>query len=218
MRASESDPRQPGTLWVCNLDWPVPDDVAPRVPANFRQLCPEEIEALAYLMQPTDPAVIQQRLAAGKRCYVAQVGDALAAYGWISWHEEEIGEIGLRLHLMPGEAYIWDCATAPAYRRLRLYTALLIHIVKQLRTEGLCRVWIGADADNTASQNGMALAGFQPVADLVVTRVIGLRQFWVRGRAAAPDDVVNDARRALLGDRDQAWLAALDAVRILPER
>lgn len=218
MRAAESDPRQPGILWVRNLDWPVPNDVAPRVPATFRQLCLEEIESLAHLMQLADPTAIQQRLASGKRCYVAQVGNALAAYGWVSWDEEEIGEIGLRLHLMPGEAYIWDCATAPAYRRLRLYTALLIHIVEQLRIEGLCRVWIGADADNVASQNGMTLAGFQPVADLVVTRVIGLRQFWVRSRDGVPDYVVNDARRALLGDRDQAWLAALDAIRVLPER
>ena len=218
MRAADTDSQQPGTLWVRNLDWPVPADVAPRVPATFRQLCPEDIGALASVMGLADPAMIQQRLAAGKRCYVAQVADALAAYGWVSWHEEEIGEIGLRLHLMPGEAYIWDCATAPAYRRRRLYTALLVHIVEQLRCEHLCRVWIGADADNTASQNGMALAGFQPVADLVVTRVIGVRQFWVRGRAGVPDYVVNDARRALLGDRDRAWLAALDAVRILPER
>jgi GNAT superfamily N-acetyltransferase len=218
MRAAESDPRQPGTLWVRNLDWPVPDDVAPRVPAAFNQLDLKEIESLAHLMQLTDPAAIQQRLASGKRCYVVQVGGVLAAYGWVSWKEEDIGEIGLRLHLMPGEAYIWDCATAPAYRRLRLYTALLVHIVEQLHSEDLCRVWIGADADNMASQNGMALAGFQPVADLVVTRVIGLRQFWVRGRAGVSDYVVNDARRALLGDRDQAWLAALDAVRILPER
>ena len=77
---------------------------------------------------------------------------------------------------MPGEAYIWDCATLPAYRRLRLYTALLVHIVEQLYAEGLCRVWIGADAENRASQSGMALAGFQPVADLVVTRVIGHEQ------------------------------------------
>lgn len=213
MRAAESDPRRPGTLWVRNLDWPVPDDVVSRVPATFRQLCSEEIESLARLMQLADPTAIKQRLASGKRCYVALVGNALAAYGWVSWNEEEIGEIGLRLHLMPGEAYIWDCATAPAYRRLRLYTALLGHIVEDLRLEGLCRVWIGADADNVASQNGMALAGFRPVADLIVTRVIGLRQFWVRGREGVPDYVVNDARRALLGDRDRIWLAALAATR-----
>ncbi len=208
-RIAASDPRRPGTLWVRNLDWPLPENTAPRVPAAFRCVEPAEIESLAQVMRLDDSTTIHQRLASGKRCYVAQVEGALAAYGWVSFNEEEIGEIGLHIHLMPGEAYIWDCATAPAYRRLRLYTALLVHIADQLRAEGLCRVWIGADADNVASQNGMALAGFRPVADLVVTRVIAMRQFWVRGRAGVPEPVVSDARRALLGDRDQAWLAAL---------
>ncbi len=216
MRADEPDPRHPGTLWVRNLDWPVPENASPRVSATFRCIGPTDIERLALAMQLDDPATIKQRLAAGKRCYVAQVEDALAAYGWVSWNEEEIGEIGLRIHLMPGEAYIWDCATAPSYRRLRLYTALLTFIVEQLRAEGLCRVWIGADADNTASQNGMALAGFQPVADLVVTRVIGMRQFWVRSRPGVPEHVVDDARRALLGDRDRVWLAALSTIKSVP--
>ena len=213
MDIAESDSRQPGTLWVRNLDWPAPENAAPRVPAAFRCLDSEGIESLTEAMRLDHPAAIEQRLAAGKRCYVVWVEGALAAYGWVSWNEEEIGEIGLRLHLLPGEAYIWDCATAPLYRRLRLYTALLAHIAEQLRAEGLCRVWIGADADNTASQTGMALAGFQPVADLVVTRVIGVRQFWVRSRPGAPDSVVEDARRALLGDRDRAWLDALSAVK-----
>jgi ribosomal protein S18 acetylase RimI-like enzyme len=202
MRADKSDPRPPGTLWVRNLDWPMPENASPRVSATFRGISLKDIERLALAMRLDDPATIEQRLAAGKRCYVAQVEDALAAYGWVSWNEEDIGEIGLRLHLMPGEAYIWDCATAPPYRRRRLYTALLVHIAAQLHAEGLCRVWIGVDADNQASQNGMALAGFQPVADLVVTRVIGLHQFWVRGRPGAPESVVDDARRALLGDRE----------------
>ncbi len=213
---AESDPRHPGTLWVRNLDWSVPENAAPRVPAVLRCLGLEEVESLARAMRLDQPATIQQRLAAGKRCYVAVVEGTLAAYGWVSWHEEDIGEIGMRIHLMPGEAYIWDCATVPSYRRHRLYTALLVHIAGQLRAEGLCRVWIGADANNTASQNGMALAGFRPVADLVVTRVIALRRFWVRGRAGVPESVVNDARRALLGDRDRAWLAALSTIKSLP--
>jgi GNAT superfamily N-acetyltransferase len=218
MHAAESDPRHPGTLWVRNLDWPAPENAAPRVPATFRCLGLEEVESLAQAMRLDHPATIQPRLASGKRCYVAQVESALAAYGWVSWDEEDIGEIGLRIHLMQGEAYIWDCATMPSHRRLRLYTALLVHIAEQLHAEGLCRVWIGADADNTASQGGMALAGFQPVADLVVTRVIGMRQFWVRGRPGVPDSVVNDARRALLGDRDRAWLAALPTIKSIPTR
>ncbi len=117
----------------------------------------------------------------------------------------------MHIHLLPGEAYIWDCGTAPTYRRQRLYAALLVHIADQLRAEGLCRVWIGADEDNVASQQGMVLAGFRPVADLVVARVLAMRLFWVRGRAGVPEMAVSDARRALLGDRDQAWVAALPA-------
>jgi GNAT superfamily N-acetyltransferase len=212
MDTVEADPRHPGTLWVRNLDWPLPENIAPRVPATFRCVGPVEIESLAQVMRLDDPATIEQRFAAGKRCYVAQVDGALATYGWVSFEEEEIGEIRLRIHLMPGEAYIWDCSTAPPYRRKRLYTTLLLHMVDQLRAEGLCRVWIGTDGDNVASQQGIALAGFRPVADLLVTRVIGIRRFWVRGRDGIPESIVSDARRALLGDRDQVWLAALSAV------
>ncbi len=100
MRAVDADSRQPGTPWVRNLDWLMPADAAPRVPVTLRQLCAEEIGTLASVMGSADPAMIQQRLAAGKQCYVALVGNALAAYGRVSWHAEEIDEIGLRLHLM----------------------------------------------------------------------------------------------------------------------
>ncbi len=204
MIPSEIDPRRPGTLWVRNLDWPLPENIAPRVPAVFRRSGPNELESLVQAMHAENPAIIQQRLASGRRCYVAQVDRELAAFGWVSFDEEEIGEMRLRIHLMPGEAYIWDCSTAAAYRRLRLYSALLVSISDQLRAEGLCRVWIGADWDNVPSQRGIALAGFQPVADLVVTRVVAVRSVWVRGRAGVPESVVSDARRALLGNRDQA--------------
>ena len=87
MHAGKSDPRHPGTLWVRNLDWPAPENRSPRVPATIRCIGPADIEPLARVMQLADPATIKQRLAAGKRCYVAQVGDALAAYGWVSWNE-----------------------------------------------------------------------------------------------------------------------------------
>ena len=51
----------------------------------------------------------------------------------------------LPIRLAPGEVYIWDCATLPAYRGQGLYPALLAHIVKELSAEGLRRAWIGAD-------------------------------------------------------------------------
>jgi ribosomal protein S18 acetylase RimI-like enzyme len=177
---------------------------------------PEVAQPLAGLMGLDDPAAVFQRFASGRRCYAAWVEGTLAAYGWVSFGEEEIGEMRLRIRLAPGEAYIWDCATALAYRRRRLYTALLGHIADELRAGGLCRAWIGVDPDNLASQKGIALAGFRPVADLIVARALAMRLVWVRGRPGAPEYVVADARRALLGDRDRAWLAALSSARATP--
>jgi GNAT superfamily N-acetyltransferase len=153
-------------------------------------------------------AEILERFGSGRRCYAAWVAGQLAAYGWVSFDQEFIGELSLRLSLVPGEAYIWDCATLPAFRRRGLYSALLVHILGELRAEPLCRVWIGADAENVPSQRGMARAGFRPVADLVMSGASASRLMWVQGRPGVPPGLVAEARRAFLENRDQAWLAA----------
>ncbi|HLF26827.1 MAG TPA: GNAT family N-acetyltransferase [Anaerolineae bacterium] len=208
MLPAERDSRRPGTFWVINLDSPKLPELTPRLPASFGRVEPEAAEALAQAMGQRDPTLVLERFDASRRCYAAYVEGRIAAYGWVSFDEEWIGEIHLRIRLAPGEAYIWDCATLPAYRRYRLYTTLLAHIVNQLRDERLRRAWIGTDMDNIASQRGIALAGFRPVADLVVERVLALRRAWIRGRPGVPEQLVDAVRRALLGDRDRVWLAA----------
>jgi len=210
MESVEADPRRSGTIWMLNLDWPTPN-VAPLIPATFARIGPEAAEMLARAMGLLDSTAVGQRFEAGRRCYAAWVEGALAAYGWVSFEDEEIGEMRVRIRLTPGEAYIWDCATVTAYRRCRLYTALLTHIIGEMRAEGLCRLWIGTDQENVVSQQGIARAGFLSVADLVVTWVVAMRKLWVGGRPGVPDEWVSDARRALLGDRDQVWLNALSA-------
>ena len=210
MVSADGDPRRPGTLWVLTLDQP-PPTVTPRLPAAFARVGPEAAEVLAGAMGFADPATVLQRFEAGRRCYAARVEGTLAAYGWVSFNEEYIGELRLRIRLAPGEAYIWDCVTMPAYRGQRLYTALLAHIGGELWAERLCRLWIGVDTENVPSQNGVARAGFLPVADLVVARALAMRLVWVQGRPGVPEPLVADARRALLGDRDEVWLTALDS-------
>jgi hypothetical protein len=163
-------------------------------------------------------AEVYKRFEAGRSCYTAWVEGQLAAYGWVSFDEEFIGELNLRLRLLPGEAYIWDCATLPAFRQKRLFSALLVYMLGELQAEPLCRVWIGANLDNVASQRGIARAGFRRVADLVVARVLALRMVWVRSWPGVPENLVAEARRAFLGNRDGVWLAALSLVKSTPAR
>lgn len=211
MVSAENDPRKAGTIWSQNLADPSPE-IRPQIPARFSRLTPESIPTLAAAMGASVGMEFMRRLETGRRCYVAYVHGELAAYGWVSFEEEFVGELRLRLKLLPGEAYIWDCVTLPAYRQKHFYSALLVYILGELRSEQLCRAWIGANLDNTASQLGIARAGFQRVGDLLIQRVLALRLVWVQGRPDVPDSLVAEARRVFLGNRDQVWMSALSAV------
>ena len=198
--ASEIDPQPVGTFWVLDLEGTLPDGPRPRCQAQFGRVDAEAVPTLAQAMGLADPSLPLERFAAGKRCYGAWVDGQLAAYGWVTFDEEKIGELGLRVRLSPGEAYIWDCATLPAYRGQRLYPALLAHISRALRAEGFRQILIGADTDNLASQQGFLLAGFQPVADMLLMPGSARNQMLLRGRAGAPEHLVRYLRRALLND------------------
>ena len=208
MVSAEKDPRRSGVIWALDLDKPTPH-ITPRIPATFRRVRQESLRALIEAMGGNASADILNRFETGRRCYAAWVEGKLAAYGWVSFDEEYIGELKLRLKLVPGEAYIWDCVTLPAFRRNYLYSALLTYILKELRAENLCRVWIGADLDNVASQRGIARAGFMAVADLEIARVLALRLVWVQGRPDVSENLVAEARRVFLNNRDNVWLAAI---------
>jgi hypothetical protein len=149
-----------------------------------------------------------RRLKAGKQCYVAFVENELAAYGWVSFVEEHIGELNLEVRLLPGEVYIWDCATAAEFQGRRLYSGLLSYMIRELYSQGLCRAWIGADLDNVVSQRGMARAGFQHVADLAFERVLPIRRVWIEGLPNVPEGIVSEARRVFLNDRGKFWSKA----------
>ena len=208
MVSAENDPRRHGTIWMLNLDQE-PRPVAPRLHAEFRRLTPDLAPALASSTGSLTSTEITKRLESGRQCYAAWVDGQVMAYGWVSLDEESIGELNLRIKLLPGEAYIWDCATLPAFREKGLYSALLIYTLGELRLQGLCRAWIGADHDNVASQKGMRRAGFQHVADLVIERVLAMRQVWVMGLPGVPESIVAEARRAFLNDRDKVWTNAI---------
>jgi ribosomal protein S18 acetylase RimI-like enzyme len=199
-QASGNDSRQVGILWMLKLDetrgaLPVPP--APLVPATFQSIGSEAALALSQAMGHSDPTEVLQRLARGKRCYAACVEGQIASYGWVTFDEERIGELGLSIRMQAGEAYIWDCATLPAYRGLRLYPALLVYMLKELRAKGLQRIWIGTDLDNVASQKGVILVGFQPVIDVGITYKQGTPSLWVRARAGVSEQDAVDARHAL---------------------
>ena len=190
-----------GTMWLLEPD-DAPAAVAPLLPATFARVGLDEAAQLAAAMNLAEPVEVRRRFATGRRCYAAKCAGTLAAYGWVSLDREAVGELELVIQLPPGDAYVWDCATAPAYRRHHLYTALLVYIAGALRAEGVRRIWIGAAPDNIASHAGIMRAGFHPVADLFLARAT--RQFTVRGQSGIPAEVVATASQLFQDEPPQA--------------
>jgi hypothetical protein len=119
--SADHDPGHVGVIWAMDLDQPAPQ-VTPRLPVTFGRIDTESLPALANAMGTNRFPEIRARFESGRRCYAAWSGNQLAAYGWVSFEEEYIGELNLHLRLVPGEAYIWDCVTlpAPASRRWQI--------------------------------------------------------------------------------------------------
>jgi GNAT superfamily N-acetyltransferase len=198
--SSEADMQHLGIFWMLKLDGPVPPGAGlePDIPATFLRAGPEIAGELAEAMMLDNPDNVLQRFALGRQCYLARVEGKIASYGWISFDEEGIGELGLILRLKKGDAYIWGCATLPPYRGQRLYPALLAHMLRELQRAGLERIWIGTDADNLPSQSGVAAVGFQPVVDVMLSQ----RKLLSQGRPGVPTQDVLDALYALFGNSD----------------
>lgn len=205
---AEPDARPQGTFWMLDLGQPLPVGPVPQAPVIFTRVGPEAAQELAQAMDLDDEAAVLQRFDNGRHCYIGRIEGKLVTYGWVTFDEEDIGELYLSIRLKTGEAYIWNCATLPAYRGQRLYPALLTHIVGELYQQGLRRIWIGTDSDNLPSQSGIALAGFQIVGDIVISRVLTMRRAWLRGRPGISERLVMDIRQAVLGGREEVWLAA----------
>jgi phospholipase/carboxylesterase len=208
MHPAEPVARPQSTLWMLDLGQPLPVGPTLRIPVAFTLAGLEVAQELARAMDLGDQAVVVQRFDNGRHCYVGRIEGRLATYGWVTFDEEDIGELSLSIRLKAGEAYIWNCATLPAYRGQRLYPALLTHIVGELHRQGVRRVWICTDADNLPSQSGIVLAGLQSIGDVFISRVLTMHRAWLRGRPGIPERLVMDARQALLGGREEVWLAA----------
>lgn len=187
-----------GALWVMEFDRETARPARTHVAAAYAEVETSAAGALAGAMGLADVAVVVDRLAVGSRCFVARVATEIAAYGWVSEVVESIGELERPFHMQPGEAYIWDCATLPKYRRQGLYSSLLYTMSTALQREGTRRLWIGASRGNRPSLSGMASVGFQPVIKMAYVRLLGFRHVWVSDYPNASPRVAVQARRGLL--------------------
>lgn len=197
---------QRGILWAAELDKPKTDRITAHIPVKFRQLQNDNLPQLlsaAGQMDPIPQQALVKRLDLGRQCYAAWVHDSLAAYSWLTRGREWVGEFERELNVLDNEAYIWDCATLPAYRRQRLFSTLLGHIVDHLSRDGLQRLWIIAVIIAPAINRGIAEAGFTPMLNLTYFHFGNIRVLLTVPISNTPPSLILAARRLLKRDGER---------------
>lgn len=186
-----------GTLWERGLTGDRVDPVSAAVPVRWEEPGTDRAEELALAMGLGDPGAVLKRMAGGRRAFTGRVDGSIACYGWVSAGSECIGELERAIRLPPREAYVWDCLTLPAYRRLGLYTSLLTQIARTMQAEGFGRLWIGSSLRNRPSIRGFESAGFRPVLQVAYGRAGSATAFVTCPYGRAPLDRVAAARAVL---------------------
>lgn len=139
--------------------------------------------------------LVARRLARGCRCFGAWLGPSIIAYGWLSAESEWIGELGLEISPVLGEAYVWNCVTVPDHRGKGMFRALLLRMAEQLKREGLARLWIGSI--DGVGEKAIAGAGFIPVLRFRGVSIGGLRWLQVSAAEDAEAGLISAARGVL---------------------
>lgn len=193
-----------GELWGIEFKDP-PPQAEPRIAARIARVNIEQIAELAAAMQVLDEKEIRQRFAPGRRCYATFVEGRIAGYGWVSRCPEYIGEQEREIQLQADEAYIWDCATLPQYRKQHLYSALLSYINGVLANENVTRAYIGSSVSNQGSVRGFRNAGFHPVIRVTYIRFLKLCVTWISAQPGASADFVATAREMWISKEEHVW-------------
>ena len=162
-------------------------DINPRVACGLRPLVLDDVELFAHVrpMSPEKTEQFRRRLLDGDECFGGFVDDRLATYDWVQWKGvHSLQEEGLRARCPVGTFWLYDGRTADALRGLHLHPFLQAHILGRMRDRGFERCLVYTGSGNTASQKGMARAGFRFVRYLYAVRWLDrsfpLPKVWLR--------------------------------------
>ncbi len=150
-----------GLLWTW---WR--DDVLPVLAAldELTITTPVDYELLAALSD-ADLSEIQERVASRHQPYVAWLAGEPVSCGWSAAGQTSFGSPPTVFSVPAANRYLLDFVTQPAWRGRGLYPRLLQAIVTREGAE-VERFWILHRANNQASAQGIAKAGFQRVGEI----------------------------------------------------
>ncbi len=150
----------------------------PGMALTIRLMEADDLPRFAALKNKTPAELLWYRmlLERGRSCVIALCDDQLVAYGWFTTQVEPAVE-RTYVPLSPGDLFIFDLFTRPAFRRRGIQRALLGWILEFGREDGRTRALSLIRTDNLPSLNLHTRLGFQILCRCTQTRFLGWSRF-----------------------------------------
>ncbi len=169
---------------------PADDDTADQVDDyTFRPVTPDHLDKDEIFAIRGRARRFHSRLGGSHQFlgFVSQENEVVS-YVWLSVAEGASLDVpfryGLLIRLCPGQAYIWDCATAASHQSRGLYRQGLTHARIEAARRNADQVYIFTDLDNAASIKGIMAAKFVEQSRITVLRRGPIRGLRVEGETA----------------------------------
>lgn len=129
-----------------------------------RWLQPAEAGDYAAFHPAVSLPEVQSRFDLGQRCWVLTVDGRIAHALWVDRRRAWIDYLQLEFPLTPGDAYLYNSYTPPAFRGRGFAAAALRSVAHALRQEGATRAVACLQPDRAIAYPPVFRSGFQPFA------------------------------------------------------
>ncbi len=153
-----------------SLAQPIPDHT-PRLPVAFDVLPRSAADAYAAFRPHAAGHGIVDRWDAGHLCFVARDGDRIVSACWVAMRNAWTDYLGCGVDLTPGDAYLFDAFTLPAYRGHGIALALCMQQLRHLAQAGRRRAIRATVPENAPAVAMHTRAGFRPAGTIVRLRI-----------------------------------------------
>lgn len=106
-----------------------------------------------------------KRLQEKKICLIALHGEDTVYYRWMNFGRDNLVNIGEK------DAYLFDAYTLPAYRHLRIHSAVTAECINICRKKGLEKVVATASVSNFPAQKTLRNLGFLEKGEVALFRI-----------------------------------------------
>lgn len=133
------------------------------LPVTIAVLTEKDLPAYNQFRPDQLMSIIQARLERGDRCYAAWHEGRIVHAAWVCTKDIYDPYLRRTLLLHPGDIYIYDSYTLPAYRHHGLARTRNIHVFRQYREEGFRRSTAIVALENKAAFGSVKAVGNHPI-------------------------------------------------------